>query len=92
MTFSSIILTFVSKYFSKIVVRKLKTMFMAIFVSKIYPVCHTDDNGIKQGSNLTSADKRFAAHSEAEKYGINDLYVMFKLLIHECFKNIKCSW
>ena len=51
---------------SKIVVRKLKTMFMVIFVPKIYPACHTDDNGIKQGSNLTSADKRVAEHSKAE--------------------------
>ena len=39
-------------------------MFMVISVSKIYPACHTDDNGIKQGSNLAAgADKRVAEHS-----------------------------
>ena len=41
-------------------------MFMVISVPKIYPAYHTDDNGIKQGSNLTSADKRVAEHSKAE--------------------------
>ena len=41
-------------------------MFMVISVSKIYPACHTDDNSIIQGSNLTVADKRVAALSRAE--------------------------
>ena len=40
-------------------------MFMVIFVSKIYPACHTDDNSIIQGSNLTVADKRVAELSRA---------------------------
>ena len=39
---------------------------MVIFVPKIYPACHKDDNGIKQGSILTSDDKRVAEHSKAE--------------------------
>ena len=41
-------------------------MFMVISVFKIYPACHTDDNRIIQGNNLTVADKRFAELSRAE--------------------------
>ena len=39
---------------------------MEISVSKIYPACHTNDNRIIQGSNLTVADKRVAKLSRDE--------------------------
>ena len=67
-------------------------MFMVIPVPKIYPACHTDDNRNKQGSNLTVADKRVAQLSKAEYWDIKILYVMFELLVQECFKNIKSFW
>ena len=61
-------------------------MLMVLSVPK-----HTDENGIKQGSNATCADKRVDVHSNAGYYSISNLYVMFKALIKECFKNIKSS-
>ena len=64
------ILTFLFKILSKIVVKKLEIMFMAIASSKIYPACQTDENGIKPGSNLNNADKRVAEPSRAEFVGI----------------------
>ena len=39
---------------------------MVIAFSKIYPACKTDDNGIKPGSNLNTADKRVAEPSRVE--------------------------
>ena len=51
---------------SKIVVKKLQIMFMAIAFSKIYPACQTDENGIKPGSYLNKADKRATEPSRAE--------------------------
>ena len=39
---------------------------MVVAFSKIYPVCQTDKNGIKPGSNLNNADKRVAEPSRAE--------------------------
>ena len=64
------ILTFYFEILSKIVVKKLEVMFMAIAISKSYPACHTDVNGIKPGSNLNNADKRLAEPSGAEFLGI----------------------
>ena len=43
---------------------------MVVVFSKIYPACQTDENGIKQGSNLCNADKRVAKLSTAEFLGI----------------------
>ena len=37
--------------------------------SKLYPACHTDENGIKPGSNSNTADKRVAEPSGAEFLG-----------------------
>ena len=64
------ILTFYFEILSKIVVKMLEVIFMAIAFSKIYPACHTDVNGIKPGSNLNNADKRLAEPSGAEILGI----------------------
>ena len=36
---------------------------------KIYPECQTDENGVKPGSNLNTADKRVAEPSRAEVLG-----------------------
>ena len=55
---------------SKIVVRKLAIMNMAIVFPKLYPACQTDDNGITPGSILTLADKRVAEPTKAESLGI----------------------
>ena len=35
-----------------------------------YTACHTDENGIKPGSNLNIADKRVANPSRAELLGM----------------------
>ena len=43
---------------------------MVIALRKNYPVCQTDENGIKPGSNLNNADKRVAEPSRAEVLGI----------------------
>ena len=43
---------------------------MTIALSKVYPACQTDANGIKPGSNLKNADKRVAEPSRAEFLGI----------------------
>ena len=55
---------------SKIVVIKLAIMFMVIVFPNLYPACHTDDNGITPGSNLTLADKPVAEPTKAESLGI----------------------
>ena len=39
---------------------------MAIAFHKIHTACHTDENGIKSGSNLNIADKRVAKPSGAD--------------------------
>ena len=54
------------------------TALMRMHVSKIYPACHTDVNGIKPGSNLNNADKRLAEPSGAEFFGIKNLYSIFE--------------
>ena len=41
-------------------------MLMVISVPKFNPACHTDYNRIKQGRNLTVADKHVAEHAKAE--------------------------
>ena len=61
---------FLFEILSKIVVKKLEIMFMAIASSKIYPACQTDENGIKPGNNLNNADKRVAEPSRAEFWDI----------------------
>ena len=50
---------------SKIVVKQLEIMFKVTASPKIYTACHTDENGIKPGSNLNTADKRVAEPSSA---------------------------
>ena len=55
---------------SKIVVRHLENMFIAIVFTKNYPACHTDENGIKPGSNFHTADKCVANPSQDEYLGI----------------------
>ena len=68
---SSKILTSCSKYIlSMIVVNKLEVMFKVIDFPKLYTACHTDENGIKPGINLNTADKRVAEPSSAEILGI----------------------
>ena len=47
-------------------------MLMVISFAKIYPACHTDDNRIKQGSNLTLADKHVAEHFKAGYWDIKE--------------------
>ena len=37
---------------------------------KVFTACHTDENRIKQGSNLNIADKRVAKPSRAELLGM----------------------
>ena len=39
---------------------------MVITFPIIYTACHTDNNDIKPGGNLKTADKRVAGHSKAE--------------------------
>ena len=39
-------------------------------LSKFYPVCQTDENGINSESNLNNADKRAVEPSRAEYLGI----------------------
>ena len=51
---------FLCEILSKIVLKKLEIMFMAIAFHKIFTACHTDENRIKQGSNLNIADKGVA--------------------------------
>ena len=66
---------------------------MAIAFSRIYPACQTDENEIKPGRNLNSADKHAAKPSRGEFWGIKEsLYSMFELLIQECVKNIQSPW
>ena len=55
---------------SKIGVRHLKNMSIVIAFTKNYPVCQTDANGIKPGSNFLTADKRVADPSQDEYLGI----------------------
>ena len=59
------IFTILCEILSKTVLNKLETMFMAIAFHKIYTACHTDENGIKPGSNLNTADKRVSKPSRA---------------------------
>ena len=53
----------------------------------LYPACNTRDNELKEGSNMAITEQ----HSNAECLSIKYLYIMFKLLIQSCFKNIKYS-
>ena len=45
-------------------------MLKVLFLSKIYPACHLDVNGIKPGSNSIMTDKHTAEHSKAACLGI----------------------
>ena len=45
-------------------------MLKVLFLSKIYPACHLDVNGIKPGSYLIMTDKHTAEHSKAACLGI----------------------
>ena len=55
---------------SKIVVGLFQNMFMVVVLSKIYPACQTDENGIKPGSDLDKADKHVAEPCGTECLGI----------------------
>ena len=54
-------------------------MFKVIAFSKLYPVCQTDENGIRPGSNLNTADKRVAESPRA----LNNLH----LILNDSYKN-----
>ena len=54
---------------SKTVVRHLENMFFVTAITKIYPECQTDENGIKPGSKFYIADKRVAGPSKDEYLG-----------------------
>ena len=41
-----------------------------LFLSKIYPACHLDVNGIKPGSNSILTDKHTIEHSKTASLGI----------------------
>ena len=45
-------------------------MFKVLFLSKIYPACHLDVNGIKPGSNSIMTDKHTTEHSKTASLGI----------------------
>ena len=45
-------------------------MLKVLFLSKIYPACHLNVNGIKPGSNLIMTDKHTAENSKAACLGI----------------------
>ena len=45
-------------------------MFKVSFLSKIYPSCHLDVNGIKPGSNSIMTDKNSTEHSKTASLGI----------------------
>ena len=45
-------------------------MLKVLFLSKTYPVCYLDANGIKPGSNSIMTDKHTAEHSKAAYLGI----------------------
>ena len=52
-------------------------MFKVLFLSKIYPACHLDVNGIKPGSNSIMTDKHTTEHSKTASLGwpVCDLYI-----------------
>ena len=45
-------------------------MFKVLFLSKIYPACHLDVNGIKPGSNSIMTGKHTTEHSITASLGI----------------------
>ena len=45
-------------------------MFKVLFLSKIYPACHLDVNGIKPGSYSIMTDKHTTEHSKTASLGI----------------------
>ena len=45
-------------------------MLKVLFLSKIYPECHLDVNGIKPGSNAIMTHKHTAEHSKTVCLGI----------------------
>ena len=46
-------------------------MLKVLFLSKIYPACHLDANGIKTGSNSTITDKHAAEQGKTVCLGTN---------------------
>ena len=67
-------------------------MLKALFLSKIYPACHLDVNGIKPGSNSIMTDKHTAEHSKTACLGIYwpvcDVCIAHKTLLSE----VSISW
>ena len=45
-------------------------MFKVLFLSKIYPACHLDVNGIKPASNSIMTDNHTTEHSKTASLGI----------------------
>ena len=45
-------------------------MFKVLFLSKIYPACHLDVNGIKPESNSIMTDKHTTGYSKTASLGI----------------------
>ena len=54
-------------------------MLKVLILSKIYPACHLDANGIKPGSNSKVTDKHTAEHSNTACLGVDwpvcDVYI-----------------
>ena len=54
-------------------------VYVVLFLSKIYPACHLDVNGIKPGSNSIMTDRHTAEHSKTACLGIHwpvcDVYI-----------------
>ena len=67
-------------------------MFKVLFLSKIYPACHLDVNGIKPGSNPIMTDKHTTEHSKNESLGIYwpvcDVYIAHTTIQPEVYINI----
>ena len=59
-------------------------MLKVLFLSKIYPECHLDLNGIKQGSNSIITNKNTAEHSKTARldiyWSVCDVYIAHSTL------------
>ena len=55
-------------------------MLKVLVLSKIYPACHFDVNGIKPGSNSIMTDKHTTEHSKTADLGtywpVCDIYIL----------------
>ena len=53
------------------------------FLSKFYPACHFDANGIKLGSNSKMTDNRATTSEKLCLWVLTNLYVMYTLLVQQ---------